>query len=274
MRSVESFREKIKSGGACFGCAVGFSDPLITYALADYFDFIWIEMEHCLMNQETVNGHVLAACSKNTPLFARVPGNHTHIIKPLLDSGLQGIIVPQVKSADEVEKLVEDCRYMPIGKRGFGPRIPTNFDQLDGNEYAAWSNKNIFVAVMIENTDAVEALDEILCVKALDSIIIGPSDLSYSMGFNGDTKHPEIHKAIVEIIAKSKKAGKAIGAGVSPEPEAAKFMIDLGVNWLQLGNDHHYLTRYASNLTSEIRKIIKPGRIISEEDTICFQKKF
>ena len=253
MKSVEKFRTSIQSNKACMGVSVSFTDPLVSLALAQYFDFIWLELEHCIMNPEAVMGHIVAGFSKDIPTFIRVPGSSTHIIKPYLDSGACGIIVPQVKTAEEVKKIVMDCRYPPMGERGFGPRIPSNFDRNNGKDFVKWTNNNIFVAVMIENCHALDSLDEILEIQGLDSVVIGPADLSGSFGLLGDIDHPRVQSAIDMIIEKARKAGKYVGAGIAPETDAAMSMIKRGVQWLQLGNDFHYLSRFAEKLTSEIR---------------------
>ncbi|MDO8685847.1 MAG: aldolase/citrate lyase family protein [Clostridiales bacterium] len=254
MKEVENFRNKLKSGKICFGVSVGFTDPYVTCALADSMDFIWLELEHCLMNPETVCSHLLAGYSKCVPVFVRVPDGSTGNIKPVLDSGACGIIVPQVKNADEVRRIVDDCRYAPVGQRGFGPRIPSNFDRNNGREYVEWVNQNIFVAVMIENYDALLDIDNIVRVPGLDSVVLGPMDLSASLGMLGNLEHQDVTDAFDVIISKARNAGLVVGAGVAPSTDSAVAMIKRGVQWLQVGNDHHYLIKFADQLISEIRK--------------------
>ncbi|MDO8685975.1 MAG: aldolase/citrate lyase family protein [Clostridiales bacterium] len=256
MKAVEKFKDDLKSGKICLGISVGFTDPFVSYALADSVDFLWLELEHCVMNPETVMGHFLAAYSKGVPVFVRVPDSSTSIIKPLLDSGAGGIIVPQVRSAEEVRKVVNDCRYAPLGQRGFGPRIPSNFDRNNGKDYVEWCNRNIMVAVMIENTDALESLDDIVRVPGLDSVVIGAMDLSASLGLLGDLNHPRVTGAIDKIISTARNAGLTVGAGVAPNAGAAMAMINKGVQWLQVGNDHHYIIRSAEQVISEIRACV------------------
>ena len=254
MKAVEEFRSTLQKGEVCLGASIGFADPYISYALADYFDFLWLELEHCAMSADAVNGHFLAGYSKNVPVFVRLPGSGTYIIKPVLDSGASGIIIPQVRNAEEVKQVVDDCRYYPVGRRGFGPRIPSNFDRNNGKEYVDWANRNVFVAVMIENMDAVDCIDEILRVPGLDSIVIGPMDLSASMGLLGEINHPKVAETIDRVIGKARDAGVFVGAGVGPDADAAIKMIQRGVQWIQVGNDHHYIIKYAEGMTSEIKR--------------------
>lgn len=253
MKAVEKFRNNLKSGKICLGTSISFSDPTVSMVLANYFDFIWLELEHCAMSPEVIMGHFIAGFSKNVPTFVRVPGNSTYIIKPFLDSGASGIIVPQVKNAEEVRRIVEDCRYPPLGSRGFGPRIPSDFDRNNVYDMIEWTNSNIFVAVMIENLSALNSIDEILKVPGLDSVVIGPMDLSGSLGLLGDIDHPKVTAVIDMIIAKAQAAGIIVGAGVAPDADMALSMINRGIQWLQLGNDFHYLAKFAEKITSDIR---------------------
>ena len=122
MGVLKQFREKMDSGISCIGPSITLKDPFISEALGPESDFLWIDAEHSPMSIESVTGHLLAARACNKPALVRVPGSATESIKPVLDSGVDGIIVPQVTGVDEVRKVVADCRYPPLGRRGFGPR--------------------------------------------------------------------------------------------------------------------------------------------------------
>ena len=122
MTALQEFRGKMDSGAQCLGPSITLKDPVIAEALGPDSDFLWIDTEHSPMTIETVAAHLLGARACNKPALVRVPGSLTESIKPILDSGVDGIIVPQVTGVDEVKKVVADCRYPPTGNRGFGPR--------------------------------------------------------------------------------------------------------------------------------------------------------
>jgi 2-keto-3-deoxy-L-rhamnonate aldolase RhmA len=175
-------------------------------------------------------------------------------IKPVLDMGADGIITPQVKSADEVRQVVQHCRYKPIGDRGHGPRRASDYGNYGGGvEYAAAANDGVFVVVQIERADALADLDNILAVDGYDSLAIGPSDLAASMGHTGNYNHPEVQKALETIIRKSLAAGKFIGSGMGPEAQFAQHLFDLGAQWIQCGDDFSYMMKYCAQLYSSIR---------------------
>jgi 2-keto-3-deoxy-L-rhamnonate aldolase RhmA len=168
-------------------------------------------------------------------------------------------VVPQVRSAEEVRSVVSDCRYPPLGRRGYGPRVPSNYGRDGGDEYVERANRGIFVAVQIETAEALEALDDILAVPGLDSIVLGPWDLSGALGVLGNVEHPRVVAAIETIISKARAAGLAVGSGMGPDPDYAYVMAQRGVQWIQIGGDYGYLVRHMDQITTSVR-----GRLTNE----------
>lgn len=263
MKAIEKFREDLKNGKTLIGVSISFTDPLVTDALADSSDFFWIDLEHCAMSMEALGGHLLAARSHEKPALVRVSGSSTPFLKMVLDAGADGIIVPQVKSVKEVEQVVRDCRYPPLGQRGYGPRVPSNYGRNGGNEYIDRANKNIFVAIQIETLEAFNAIDEILEIRGVDSLVLGPWDLSAALGMLGEIEHPKVVGAIETIIRKTRKAGLFIGAGMGPDAGYAYHMAKLGIQWLQVGGDFGYLIRTADEITFDIRKRLEEDSKVS-----------
>ena len=251
---VAHFRKRLAQGQVLMGPGVYLTDPQSSEALADSFDFLWIDMEHSPMSMEALRGHLLVARSKQKPALVRVGGSDTPFIKPVLDAGAHGIVVPQVRSVEEVRRVVADCRYPPLGRRGFGPLIPTNYGRHGGPEYVETANAQLFVSVMIETAEAVEAIDQIVAISGLDSVVLGPWDLSGSLGFLGEVGHPEVVAALEKVIASARAAGLSVGSGMPADPEFALLQVKRGVQWLQLGGDCGYLVAFADQLTSQVRQ--------------------
>ena len=235
------------------GTAISFTDPMVSAALADSLDLLWIDTEHAMMSMEAVRGHVLAGQAHNTPVLVRVPGSGMQWIKPALDSGADGIIVPQVYSAAEAREAVRDCHYPPLGRRGFGPRVPSNFGRISPIETMERANKDVFVCVQIETAEALQQIDEILAIEGLDSVVIGPFDLSASLGFPGQPEHPQVLAGIASIVQKANAVGKFVGAGGGADAGYVTRMKERGVHWMQSGNDFDYLVRYADALIKSVR---------------------
>ncbi len=253
---VARFRERLAQGQVLIGPGIYLTDPQASEALADSVDFLWFDMEHSPMSMEALRGHLLVARSRNKPALVRVGGSDTPFIKPVLDAGAHGIVVPQIRSPEEVRRAVADCRYPPVGRRGFGPLIPTNYGRRGGPEYVARANAQVFVSVMIETAEAVEQIDQIVAIPGLDSVVLGPWDLSGSLGCLGQVDHPRVVAALEKAIAAAKKASLAVGSGMPADPEFALVQIRRGVQWLQLGGDCGYLVKFAEQAQAQIRSRI------------------
>lgn len=258
MIPILHFRERLQAGEVCIGASITLTDPHVTAALADSVDFFWIDLEHTMMSPEALNGHLLAARSKNVPALVRVTGSGTPFIKPVLDAGADGIIVPQVRTVEEVRQIVRDCRYPPLGQRGYGPRVTANYGRDGGADYITRANCAVFVSVQIETAEALAALDEILAVPGLDSLVLGPWDLSGALGRLGEVEHPTVVAAIETVIAKTRAAGLFVGSGMGTDAAYAATMARRGVQWLQVGGDFGYLVMAMDQITASIRSQL-PG---------------
>src|SRR5262245_39375359 len=148
---MRTFRDKLRRGQVCLGAAVSTSEPAVTEALGPCADFLWIDLEHTPLSIESLQAHLIAARAAAAPAVVRVPGSEAWFIKRVLDTGAPGIVVPQVRSAAEVGEVAAACRYPPVGRRGFGPRRASNYGRDRGPEYFEAAERDLFVAVQIEN---------------------------------------------------------------------------------------------------------------------------
>src|SRR5713226_4003575 len=167
MENANKFRDKIDRGQVCIGTIITCTDPAITEALCSVSDFVWIDTEHNALSLETVQAHLMATKGTDTACLVRVPWNDPVLIKPVLDIGADGVIVPLVRTADDVRRAVAACRYPPLGIRGYGPRRPSDYGRHGGPEFCKAANEAIIVIVQIEHIDAVNNIDEILAVPGL-----------------------------------------------------------------------------------------------------------
>ncbi len=128
-KTVQAFRRKLDSGKFCIGAGITLSDPAVTEALGPGSDFFWIDMEHTPLNLESLQAHLIAARAVGVPALVRVPSSEVGLIKRVLDTGAAGLIVPQVRSVNEVRRVVESCRHKPQGYTGYRPRRAANTDR-------------------------------------------------------------------------------------------------------------------------------------------------
>lgn len=253
---IREFRTKLASGVMCFGPAISLSDPAVTESLGPLADFFWIDLEHSPLSLESVVGHLIAARAVGVATIVRVPASEPWFIKRVIDSGALGIIVPQIRSADEAKRVVEACRYRPEGDRGYGPRRASNYGY--DTDYLANANRDLFVSVQIERADALRELEAIASVEGLDSLVLGPFDLSISMGFPGQVTHPEVTAAMRRVVDCAKAHRLFVGMG-GPAMEAyGRNARALGVQWLQLGSDFEYMGQSFRALTSKLRADAPP----------------
>jgi len=250
---IERMREKLRAGQIVLGAGITLADPTVTEAIAESVDFVWIDLEHNALTTEAMLGHLIAARAGGCAAIVRIPNNDVAWVKRVLDSGAEGIILPRAYSAKEVAEFVSACRYPPLGTRGFGPRRPMNYGRIEQQAYLRQANQGVFVAAQVETAELVAELDEVLKLEGLDSLVLGPQDLSGNMGRLGDTTSDKVVSAMKTIAAKAKAAGKFIGSGLGANPRFAKLLMECGVQWMQAGNDFEYMIQGCERAFAEIR---------------------
>ncbi|MBP89116.1 MAG: aldolase [Planctomycetaceae bacterium] len=251
--STQKFREKMNAGQLCLGPGITFADPAVTEAIAPLADFVWIDLEHNPTNLETMMAHLIAARAAGTIGIVRVPSGDLGWIKRVLDSGAEGIILPQAQSYEEVAAFVLACRYPPLGTRGFGPRRPTDYGRIAADEYVETANRELFVVAQIESAGALNVIDRIVKIEGLDSLVVGPYDLSGSLGMLGQVDHPKVTDAITRIVRAGREAGLYLGMGMGATPDFAVHAAKMGAQWVQAGNDFEYMNVFASRFYDDVR---------------------
>ena len=205
------------------------------------FDWLTIDIEHSAISidqaQELIRIIDLCGC---VPLV-RVGENSPTIIKRVLDAGAKGVIVPMVNSREEAEAAVAAVKYPPVGKRGVGlaraQRYGFGFD-----EYKQWVSDESVVIVQIEHVKAIENLEEILSVPGVDGSIIGPYDLSGSLGWPGEFERPEVKDMIERYEAVCAALGKPLGYHlVKPISGEIAAFSGKGYSFMALGLDTLFL---------------------------------
>jgi 2-dehydro-3-deoxyglucarate aldolase len=155
-------------------------------------------MEHTAIDEFAALQMIqIISLSGNVPLV-RVGKNDELLIKRVMDSGAHGVLVPMINNKEDAEKAVDSAKYPPKGKRGAGLSRAQNYG-LGFQEYINWAEKNSVVIVQIEHIKAVENIQEILAVEGVDGFIIGPYDLSASLGIPGEFDNPKMIQVIDDI---------------------------------------------------------------------------
>ncbi len=198
-------------------------------------DFIILDGEHSVYQIDKLHAMVRGNRNTNTYTMVRVPTLSYEYISQYLDLGADSILVPQAQSVKDVERLKEYVMYPPHGKRGIGPVAMVDYG-LSLNSFREDKYRILNIALQIETKGAFDDLDKILEYDFIDSIFIGPVDLSMSLGIFMEFDNPILTDAIEEIIYKTKKAGKSVGIYGST-PESADKWLNKGVNYVAISTE-------------------------------------
>lgn len=233
------------------------SQSIIEILATAGFEWLVIDLEHSPISIEsTLNliGHIQG---NDMQALVRVSKNEEVIIKRVLDAGADGIIVPMINSKSDIELTVDYVKYPPVGKRGVGLNRAQKFG-TKFNEYVNWLNKEVVIIAQIEHIDGVNNLDEILSNSHLDGIIVGPYDLSASLGFPGDYNNKSVQNAINTIEKKTKKTKKTLGFHVieSDHNHSLK-KINAGYNFMAFSIDFFFLGDMARKEMKNLKQKLK-----------------
>lgn len=174
------------------------------------FEWVVIDLEHAPISIEQVAELIGHIQGNGMQALVRVFKNEEVVIKRVLDAGADGIVVPMIKNKQDAEKAVSYSYYPPKGNRGVGLNRAQHYGE--GFEaYKTWLDKNVVIIAQIEHIEAIHNLKEILSVEGIDGTIIGPYDLSGSMGHPGDYNRKDVSEALNSYITNTKKAKKPLG---------------------------------------------------------------
>ena len=252
---VERFREAVAEGRPVVGTEITLTDPLASEAAAEAgSDFLWIETEHAHLDLPSVLAHLLAARAAQVPALVRVGWNDAVLIKRVIDLAPAGIVVPMVCTADEAAAAVRAFRYPPEGVRGWGPvRNMMYFDSA--GDYVAAAGDQVLCILQIEHVEAVRNLDGILATPGIHGIVLGPGDLSASVGKHGNRNDPEVAAMIDTVIAKASASGLLVGTSIGFDPGTVRDWFAKGVQWFALGDTTSHISEGAAAVMQGVRDL-------------------
>ena len=242
-----TLKTKLGSRELTIGSWITIGSPIVAEIMAQAgYDWLTIDLEHSAITiaqaQDLIR--VIELCGV-APLV-RVGENDLTVIKRVMDAGAHGVIVPMVNSKEEAEKAVKAVKYPPVGFRGVGLARAQKYGQnFEG--YKSWNLNESVVIVQVEHIRAVENLETILHVDGVDGFIIGPYDLSASLGHPGEFNHPEVLTALERVKTVAIKHNALMGFHVIPTDvetlldkvkEGYKFLAH-SIDILFLGNGSH-----------------------------------
>ncbi|MBZ0198925.1 MAG: hypothetical protein K8H86_03590 [Ignavibacteriaceae bacterium] len=239
---MKSLKQKLQNKELTIGSWLSFGyTPICEMMAKSAFEWLVIDMEHTATDNYNAMQMIqvinLCGC---TPLV-RVGANDELLIKRIMDSGASGVIVPMVNTKEDAEMAVSFIKYPPSGKRGVGLFRAQGYG-MEFDEYKNWVEKESICIVQIEHYKGVENLSEILSVEGVDGFIVGPYDLSGSIGTPGKFNDPGVIKLFGEVANFAKNSDKPAGFHiVKSDRELMKSKIEEGYKFIAYGDDMVFL---------------------------------
>ncbi|WCK54574.1 aldolase/citrate lyase family protein [Aneurinibacillus sp. Ricciae_BoGa-3] len=228
-------------------------------------DFVSIDMEHGAIDIADLRTIVPIYTSQGIPTVLRIASQHAAFISKVLDLGIDGVMVPQIQTAEEARAIVEYSKYAPLGKRGLGGSCAADgYGELAIDEFIENENRRVTTIIQIETEQAIQNIDEIIEVQGIDLFYIGPFDLSQALGLPGKLDHPVVVRTIKELIYKVKEKGKPVGMH-APHPDFINRWKEHGVHYFTYGMDSSFLKQGIEQAYKALIEIPKARRIANKE---------
>ncbi len=252
---MSHLKKKLKDKELTIGTWVTIPNQAVVEILATAgFEWITLDIEHSAVSIESVQnllGHIQGNGMQG---LVRVSKNEEVVIKRVMDAGADGVIVPMIKNKAEAKEAVSFVKYPPAGKRGVGlsraQKYGTEFEN-----YKKWTNLESVIIAQIEHIEAVRNLKEILEVEGIDGIIVGPYDLSASMGYPGEYHRKEVKEALEVVTKVAMQSNKSLGFHViESQFEKLKDKIELGYTFLAFSLDFFFLGDRAREEMDKLKK--------------------
>jgi 2-keto-3-deoxy-L-rhamnonate aldolase RhmA len=214
-------KEKLCQKKVTIGSWITLGHPSIAEILASAgYDWLVVDLEHTTISIEQAGELIRIIDLCGVAPLVRLTSNHPDQIKRIMDAGAHGIVVPMVNSVEDAARAVAATRYAPQGIRGVGLARAQKFG-TGFSDYLQWQKDGPVVIVQIEHKDALNRLEEIFSVPGVDGFIIGPYDLSCSMGIPGEFDQPEFKAAMNQILTTGLRMNFPAGLHIV-EPDQAR----------------------------------------------------
>jgi 4-hydroxy-2-oxoheptanedioate aldolase len=236
--TTNALKAKLGAGGAVLGVWSIVPSPVVAEIMGlSGFDFAILDMEHGIFDMNALDACVRAVEVAGAVPLVRIPGLNASAAQWALDLGAHGIVVPQVRDANDAAAVVSMAKYAPLGQRGYNPFTrAANYANPADNRSGKLNNAFSLTCVIVESETALADLDAICAVPGVDVVYMGIYDLAVALGCDGDTRHPRVVEVVEGAITRIRAAGKAAGMMVRNSADVAK-ALSLGANFLVYGVD-------------------------------------
>ncbi len=251
-----SLRKRLRNREFSLGTWLTIGHASVAEILCDQdFDWITLDMEHTSMTLETAQGLLNVIQGRGKKGLIRVSKNDDVLIKKAMDIGADGVIVPNICCLQDSKDAVNHTLYPPSGKRGVGLYRAQGYG-YKFEEYIKWLENEAVIIGQLEHIDAVENIGEILSVDRIDGFIVGPYDLSASMGHPGEFERPDVKEALKKLVTACKTKGKSIGLHqVQPDPTILLNKLSMDkFDFAAFGTDFYFLAERIKENLAQIQQ--------------------
>ena len=244
------FKAALVARQAQVGLWLSMADPYLAEVSATAgFDWLLIDGEHAPNDLRSTLAALQALAPYRSQPVVRAVRGEVSLIKQLLDIGAQNLLVPMVDTPEQARQIVSATRYPPEGIRGVGSAIARASRWSSRTDYLDASDGEVCLLVQAESVTALRNLASICAVEGVDGVFIGPADLAASMGYRGNSGHPQVLAAIEQAIRTIVASGKAAGT-LTSDPALARRYLDLGCTFVATGVDILLFANAARKLAS------------------------
>jgi 2-keto-3-deoxy-L-rhamnonate aldolase RhmA len=230
-----NIRERIRNNELLLSTSLFSREPHVAAAVYQTKpDWVWIDQEHSPWGTESLGLICVMARQMGVAGVIRVPWNTPGDIKKAYDSGAVGVMVPQVDNPEEVHEAIKYAKYPPIGERGIAPWFAGPLG-ISGDDVIKHANSETILILQMESVEAYEKIDDILKIENFEVLLVGPSDLSASLGHPGQIHHPKTENIMVDVAQKMKGTGKAL-ATTFADPEDCHRWIKEGYRMMNVSS--------------------------------------
>lgn len=266
---TKEFLDHLKKGKRLFGTAVLSPSPLWPSVIRRAgADFVFIDTEHTPFDRTILAQMCLSYKGYGLPPLVRISSADPHEARKVLDGGASGILAPYIESPEQVRELVGATKLRPLK----GERLKKALQKQDSlspelKDYLRDFNKDNFLMINIESVPAIERLDRILAEPGLDGVIIGPHDLSISLGLPEQYHNPKFEDVVGEIISKVREKGLGVGIHFSQEAELQIKWAKAGANIIMHSSDIVlFQQRLKDDFTAIRRALMEEVSTTGEQD--------
>ncbi|MES2432441.1 MAG: HpcH/HpaI aldolase/citrate lyase family protein [Pseudomonadota bacterium] len=244
---LNTFKAALAAGRPQIGLWLGLANSITADLCANAgFDWLLIDGEHAPNDIPTILAQAQAIGNRSHAIV-RPPVGEAHLIKQVLDLGVQTILVPMIESAEQAAAMARAMLYPPHGVRGVGAALAraSNFGTTPA--YLATANAQTCLLLQIESRAGLSALEAIAATEGVDGVFIGPADLAADMGHLGNPAASEVQVAVEGALKRIMAQGKAAGILTSDRLLAQRYL-DLGASFVAVGSDVGLLSGAAAEL--------------------------